>query len=263
MLSHRPSIEPVSHIMQSFDIEQAIFASSDRGSVKGYQLVARSPGIDRAMSQCLCRWAPTQLPSDDPEQWVINYFPIDDQRVAVTRTVIGGPEYSRRGGFQVVTLILVLTNEQFQAYRCNPILVVKTALAVGLLRLPASLDCEQLAPANLPVQPLVLPAESRRSRVVDSNGDSEQALLDSIVELVAELVADAQRIALIGADDPVRLVDNLIGKLSVDARRAFSFTTGLAPTVRRPFQAHFLANADLSRQRTLDAQNIKRIELNG
>jgi hypothetical protein len=243
--------------MQSFDIEQAIFASSERGSVKGYQLVARSPGIDRAISQCLCRWAPTKLPSDDPEDWVINYFPIDDQLVAITRTIRGGPEYSRRGGFQVVTLILVLTNEQFQAYRCNPILVTKTALALGLLRLPLNLDCDQLPLAKLPVQPLVLPAERRLSRVGDPDAESEHALLDN----VAEMVNSAKRIALIGADNPIPLLEDLIGKLSFEARRAFSFTTGLAPTVRRPFQAHFLANADLARQRTLDAQNIKRIEL--
>ena len=243
--------------MQSFEIEQAIFASSERGSVKGYQLVARSPGIDRAISQCLCRWAPTKFPSDDPEDWIINYFPIDDQLVAVTRTIIGGPEYSRRGGFQVVTLILVLTNEQFQAYRCNPILVIKTALALGLLRLPLNLDCDQLPTAKLPVQPLVLPVESKPSRVADRNDDPEREMLDS----VAELVTNAQRIALIGADNPIPLVEDLLGKLSFDARRGFSFTTGLAPTVRRPFQAHFLADADLARQRTLEAQNVKRIEL--
>jgi hypothetical protein len=125
-------------------VEQAIFASSDRGSVKGYQLVAKSSGVDRATSQELCRWAPSQIPSSDPSQWTINYFPVSDDFVAVTRTVLGGPEYSSRGGTQVVTLILILRDEQFLSYGCNSILVAKTALAMGCLKLPSEMTCEQL-----------------------------------------------------------------------------------------------------------------------
>lgn len=246
--------------MQTFKVEQAIFASSDRGSMKGYQLVARSPGVDRAISQSLCRWAPTQVPGDAPKAWTISYFPINDEMVAVTRTVLGGPEYSSRGGFQVITMILLLRNEQFHAYSCNPILVVKTALAVGLLRMPLNVDCDQLPVASLPSQPLLLPPESssQDAGLEDQVNASEAAALENI----ADMIRHAQRIALIGHHDPIAVVERLIPKLSLEARREFSFTTGLLPTVRRPFQAHFLPSADLARQRTLDSQSIARIELN-
>ena len=245
--------------MQTFKVEQAIFASSDRGSMKGYQLVARSPGVDRSISQSLCRWAPTQVPGDASESWMISYFPINDETVAVTRTVLGGPEYSSRGGFQVVTLILLLRNEQFQAYSCNPVLVAKTALAIGLLRLPLSVDCDQLPVANLPSQPLLLPPEASTPDpgLEDQVNESEAATLEKI----ADMIRHAQRVALIGDHDPIAIVERLIPKLSFEARRDFSFTTGLLPTVRRPFQAHFLPSADLARQRTLDSQSITRIEL--
>ncbi len=245
--------------MQTINVEQAIFASSDRGSMKGYQLVAKSPGVDRSISQALCRWAPTQIPSDAPDQWMINYFPINDETVAVTRTVLGGPEYSSRGGFQVVTLILLLRNDQFQAYSCNPILVAKTALAVGLLRLPLTIDCDQLPVVNLPRQPLVLPPDSSTEHS-DAVGRSI-AYQPETLDKIADMIQHAQRVALIGISDPIAIVERVISKLSLDVRREFSFTTGLSPTVRRPFQAHFLAKADLARQRTLDAQNITRVEL--
>ena len=81
--------------MSSMNVEQAVFASSDRGSVKGYQLVAKSQGIDRACSQELCRWAPTQMRSDDTSEWTINYFPVSDDSVAITRTVLATDDESR------------------------------------------------------------------------------------------------------------------------------------------------------------------------
>ncbi len=117
-------------------VEQAVFASSDRGRMDGYQVIAKSSGVDSRACKELCRWAPTRAPSHDPKKWTINYYPVSDDSIAVTRTVLGGPEYSCRGGTQVVTMILLLHNEQFISYDCNSIAVARTALMLGYLRLP-------------------------------------------------------------------------------------------------------------------------------
>jgi hypothetical protein len=226
------------------NVEQAVFASSDRGSVKGYQLIARSPGIDRLCSQQLCRWAPTQMLSDDTSKWTINYFPVSDDLVAITRTVLGGPEYSSRGGTQVVTLILVLRDEQFRSYSCNPIAVARTAMTLGWLRLPLDMTCQHLDPVSLP------------SRPIEDHGDELGDGHDQLLDEVTALVNEAQRVAVIGLDDPLDAVGRLIPRLAVETRRECSFTTGLTPAVRRPFQAHFLAAADAAMQRSLDSQNI-------
>lgn len=237
--------------LRSIGLEQAIFASSDRGSVKGYQLVCRSAGVDKALAQELCRWSPTQLPTDDPEDWTINYFPVTDDAVAVTRTVLGGPEYSGRGGTQVVTLILLLRDEQFASYAHNAMAVARTAMMMGQLRLPLSMACNQLPQAILPSRPVVEPPFAEES----GRGDPDGGLLDEITDLIN----DARRVAVIGLSSPVDAVERLIPRLSVETRRQFSFTTGLAPTVRRPFQVHFISSPDMIRQRTLDAQHIIRI----
>jgi hypothetical protein len=237
--------------METIKLEQAVFASSDRGRMKGYQLVSKSPGVDRESSQELCRWAPTQIPSDNPANWTINYFPISDETVAVTRTVLGGPEYSGRGGTQVVTLILLLTNEQFDSYSYNPIVVAKTAMAMGYLKLPMDMACEQLPLAELPTIPLVDPWNSRDER----EQDSYRQLLDE----VTELLMDSRRVAVVGLQKPIDAVERLVPRLTPEARRNFSFTTGLSPAVRRPFQAHFLSDSDVTKKRTLDAQSIIRV----
>lgn len=236
--------------MGVMNVEQAVFASSDRGRIKGYQVVAHSSGIDRAMIQELCRWAPTQIPSDDPKDWTINYFPILSDAIAVTRTVLGGPEYSGRGGTQVVTLILVLSDEQFMAYGYNPIEVAGAAMAMGYLRLPVDPDNEALPQAVLPSRPIV------ELNIENYIGERDEKLLDQVTVLVKEM----HRVAVVGFQDPIEAVRRIVPKLSVEARRQFSFTTGLTPTVRRPFQLHFLPSADLTRQRTLDAQDIVRID---
>lgn len=229
-------------------VEQAVFASSNRGRVRGYQVIARSTGVDRGVCQKLCQWTPTRPPSNDPDNWTINYFPVSDHSIAVTRTVLGGPEYSCRGGTQVVTLILLLKNEQFRSFACNSIAVARTALMLGYLRLPLEMPHEKLPTVMLPDRPII-----NKSIPPDS---AQQDSYDDLLGEIRDLVMQSRRVAIVGLAQPIDAVEGLLTKLSVEARRDFSFTTGLAPSVTRPFQAHFLPEADAAQRRTLDAQGI-------
>lgn len=235
--------------MHTMQVEQAVFASSDRGRMKGYQLVSKSPGVDREVSQELCRWAPTQMMSNDPDEWTINYFPVTPEFVAVTRTVLGGPEYSRRGASQVVTLILLLRDTQFEFYDYNPVAVSKTAMAMGYLRLPLNMEQEQIPQATLPIRPIIEPHASIQHET--SEGDSY-----SVLDEVRELLVDSRRVAVVGCPKPYEAVHRLIQSIPLNCRKEISFTTGLSPSVRRPFQAQFLTSADNSLQKTLESQSI-------
>lgn len=240
--------------MNTIQVEQAVFASSDRGSMKGYQLVARSSGIDAVVGQELCRWSPTKFPSHDPQQWTINYYSVNDNCVAVTRTVLGGPEYSGRGGTQVVTLILLLDRQAFMAYGCNPIAVANHALAMGALSLPLNLAHDLLPLATLPSEPIVDPL---RCTMHERNADPQ---CDAVCGQILQLLSQSQRVAVVGLPNPISAMAQLLSKLSPEQRWELCFTTGLTPTAVRPFQLHFLATADAASQRTLDTQNIVRID---
>ncbi|TWT83807.1 hypothetical protein CA13_52780 [Planctomycetes bacterium CA13] len=231
--------------METMNVEQAVFASSDRGSIKGYQLISKSSGLDRASRIELCRWAPTRLPSDNPSHWTLNCFPISNNSFAITRTVLGGPEYSGRGGTEVVTLFLVLRDEQFAAYGFNPIAVARTAMGIGWLRLPLDKSCAQLPPATLPIRSI---AESR---------NSVGKIDDCVVDEVVELLDDSRRVAVGGLDQPLDFVDCLISRMPAESRKCFSFTTGLSASVNRPFQAHFFSSDDSPNKQTLDSQGIQ------
>ncbi len=216
--------------------------------MKGYQLIAKSDGIDRLMSKELCRWMPSRAPSDDPKDWSINYFPLNNDFYAITRSVLGGPEYSARGATQLVTLILVLSEPQFAVYNNDPTSVARTAMAMGLLRLPLEMRCAQLPLASLPENPLL-----DSSRLPVSPASERETL---VLEKMTSLIAQKRRVAIVGRVDPFKTVSWLMAKLSMQARRELSFTTGLAPAIRRPFQAHFLPSVDKTVQRNLETQQI-------
>ena len=241
--------------MSHLQIEQAIFTSADSATMKGYQLVARSSGINRSIAQHLSRWSPSHgsLNDDDPNVWTINAFPLDGGMFAVSRTVLGGPEYSGRGGTQVVTQLLVLREDQFARYQCNAIAVARTAITLGEMRYQIA-PPSKLPTITLPDRPIVPCVEAphgptlKYHRVNPSDGVEAGLLLD-----VLQRLHDRQPVAVIGASDPIRFAGHVIERIPTDERPAISTTTGLEPTLGRPFRLHFLPTLDENRQRVFEA----------
>lgn len=235
--------------MKTVDVEQAIFASADHGAIRGYQLVARSRGIDRRGAQVLCRWSPTQLPGELPGGAALSCFPVSDETVAVARTFEGGPEYSGRGTAEVITRILLLRHDLFQAYAYNAVAVAQTALAMGLLKMPLEERRQSELPlAALPSCPLVdSPAGC---------GSEPPAPLAGLLDELRRRILAAQRVAVIGWGDPLETLRWLVPQLPEPIRRRFSFTTGLWPASQRPFQVHFFAVAGPPLQLRLRAQGV-------
>jgi len=229
-------------MMRMLEIDQAVFASADRGAIRGYQLVARSAGIDPTCSQTLCRWSPTQLPLGI-DQWALSYFGVAEDRVAISRTLWGGPEYSGRGSAEVVTVILLLRDDQFAAYAHDPLAVASTALALGWLRLPLDMTSSHLPYASLPSAPLLIP-------------DEDAGEIGQNVDAVVELILQQRRVAVVGPVDPWKVIQRVLTKVPQAARRRFSFTTGLLPALSRPFQLHFLASADTATRNSLRSQDV-------
>ncbi len=230
--------------MQS--VEQAVFTSSARSRMKGYQLVGKSAGIDREIGQELCRWAPTRRNTDNPDDWAISSFSLPNDLVAITRTTSGGPEYSDRGGRQIVTRMLVLRYDQLEGYDFNVIAFARTAIAMGGLTLPLDLDAEQLAPVRL--------ATFRIDSDPSPRGRCTTDATDRLIDHAATLIAEGRHVALVGATDPISTANQLIQRLPFQSRREFSVTTGLEPSIQRPFQCHFIARSDIKTRRTLDSQ---------
>lgn len=210
-----------------------IYGSTNRGTQRGYQLLGQSRSISDRLAGEFARWAPSHgsLQSNELEASSVNFFPIQEDQFIITRTVHGGAEYSGRGGFQVVTIALVLDQEQLAAYGNHPLDVVHTALALGNLILPRSMR-KVLHPVVMPRRPFgrksPTPCSTDTLRVVD------EAL---------HLIGAGQRVVVIGAADPLAVVDRMFCSGDVDPAK-LSFSTGLKPLSSRDFALQFLSAAD-------------------
>lgn len=249
-------------------IEQAIYTSADTGSMQGYQLVSRSAGIDRRLAAELCRWAPSHasLLSTDEDEWSISYYLAGDGWAAISRSLHGGPEYSSRGGMQVVTLILALPADQLEDYDCSPLALARTALALGYLRLQPP-TAGPLPALSLPKRPL--PNAGMKLAGPHAGDEAGRGALDRCgttlrnperldprLRQAIDLLRGNNRVAVFGLPDRLEACDLVLRHLPPAQRLGISFTTGLKPSVRRTFRLQFFPQESVSLRRSLSGQGI-------
>lgn len=229
--------------------EQAIYTSARTGGIRGYHLVARSSGIDEQQERSLVRWCPSHggLANSEPTAYSLNFHPVTDEWVALSRTVYGGPEYSARGGLQIVTRILLLRRDELAGYEYDPVTLAQVALALGLLRL------EPNAPETLPH--VELPDRPLRASPHDCDSSTNDR-----IERLMERLAGVERVAVIGSPEPLHVLRQLFSRLPERQRLDVSFTTGLMPSLHRCFRLHFLPAAGLGLRQQLVGQRICPLE---
>ncbi len=208
------------------ELEQALFTSTRSQKLSGYHVVARSAGVDETLAQALCRWCPSHdaMLSRKSNAFSINFFPLDEDRFGISRTVLGGPEYSGRGGLQTVTMVLIATRSQLAGYANDPISLLETARTCGYLSFVRSQPFHERA--VLPDRYALLPRlKGRLSR--------EAFVSDSTKSLLAD-----KSITLVDAPIARRAVQSVLHAMPMEKRLEISFTTGLKPSSQRPFRIH-------------------------
>jgi hypothetical protein len=225
--------------------EQAIYTSARTSRTRGYHLIAQSSGIDDQQARSLIQWCPSHagLVSSDTDANSLNFHPLHNGLVALSRTVYGGPEYSSRGGLQIVTRILLLHGDQLAGYDFDPIMLAHVALAFGHLRLEPNAP-QDLPAVDLPDRPLRAPCTGCDAATSD------------LVYRVWQYVSSNKRVAVIGVSSALHTLSQLFARIPQRQRLDFAFTTGLKPSMHRPFHLHFLPAADLSLQQQLAGQGI-------
>ena len=220
-------------------VQQAIFTSARTNRMCGYHVVARSAGIGEEIAGRLFAWGPTHASLADPDWGAssLNFFPLIDPWFAVGRTVYGGPEYSNRGGRQIVTVSLVLSRQQLAGYDNNPLILARTARALGHLRLLAAVP-ERLPTVDLPDCSASCPEPTR----------CPERVPDPLVESILERLRSGRRAAAIGVPEPLPVLEKVFLWTSLPDRLALSFTTGLKPSQHRPFRLHFLPDDEAIRR---------------
>ncbi len=230
-------------------VDRALFGSSNRGAIQGYQMLNWSAGIDARTSKELQQWAPTRLQNDDPNSWTVHCFRLSGNRVCIGRTFIAGYEYSGRGSLNVATVYLVVDSTLYEAYQCDGLAIYFMALALGHFCVHSDFEYGAVAPVTLPANAPMTSEFYVRPLQDDYMADSVHPT-PTYDELEYQLRM-RKRVAVVGMTDPISYAARLIDRLDPNVRTSLSFTTGLPLSIYRPFQLHFMETSNYHRQHTL------------
>lgn len=227
-------------------LQQAIFTSAKTHKVQGYHLVARSPGIDEPLARSLIRWCPSHgaIAGPEPDADSLNFHPLENGYFALSRTMFGAPEYSARGGLQVLTRALLLRAEQLEGYDHNPVTFALHLMALGHLRLEPSFPAE--------LDPLEVPRCCVCVTEPQSPGEAWSGLLG---ELTRTLSSNG-RACVVGLDDPLPVLSAALQRTAPRRRGEISFSTGLKPSKHRPMQLQFLPSINAKLRHQLESEKL-------
>lgn len=112
-------------------LDRGIYASDRSPMGVGYRLIASSAGITAEEKRAIVRCAPSQgnLCEDGPDATGLASFPLSSGRQAVLLSRHAGIEATARGGYNVLTHVLVLDQDDFALIGWDPFVVAQLTLA--------------------------------------------------------------------------------------------------------------------------------------
>ncbi|NIP86419.1 MAG: hypothetical protein GTO03_12955, partial [Planctomycetales bacterium] len=195
---------------------QAVFTSARTARSNGYQLVARSRGLDPRDAAALVRWGPSHDSLAASATRSMNFFPLPSGAHGLSLTVADGDEHSRRGGRRCYTHCLVCPAEDLESVSGNPWVIWEAADREGAF-LGRDFWSDSLPPLPLTV-----------------SADPARVPREVPPELLRALATG--RCGVVGVEDPEALVADVLAALAPCQRPACSFTTGLRHSPQRPFR---------------------------
>ncbi|NLX99553.1 MAG: hypothetical protein GXY83_25745 [Rhodopirellula sp.] len=237
-------------------IEQAVFTSAVTGRAAGYQIVAASPGIGERDLRELAAWGPSHdaLLTSTPGAASINFHPLPSGAFCVSRTTPAGWEYSGRGGARVYTQSLVVPPAVLARFSNNPFALVRAALAGGSIRVhddPPS----RLTPFRLSGRALAVDRGLLGRLLVHPGPDWMGALVQAAL--------GSRTLALIGGPPAEHIIAGVINCLPPECRTAFSFSTSLKFSSRRPFRIVALAHDAEEQRRAERLYDVTTLRITG
>ena len=223
-------------------IEQAIFTSARTDRSRGYQLVAKSPGVTPEVARELTSWGPSHGSLLGVGGWAtsVNFHPLSSDLWCVAHTRDAGEEYSGRGGPRVFTQSFIMAAADLARFGNNPFAVLRATRQAGHFAAESSVT-KALAAVDLPGEAAAVD-EGILAEFVERWGAERIAwLVESAISADVLLVA--------GAENREALLAGLLNCLPVECRPEWSFATGLVVSPRRPFRIHALDLSEVELRR--------------
>jgi hypothetical protein len=207
-------------------IQQAIYGSARATNASGYHMLAKSSGLGEEVTRELIQWCPSHDSlAGGALRLSINYHPLANGLMCVSKTVLAGAEYSGRSGENVLSHCLVAEREAWVAVANNPFAMLRAVEASG--RLAAACPGTNLLPIEVQAtSPLLDETGIRRGR---------RSCGPPGIRVLLQAILAGKRIVLQG-DHGEAACALAINLLPLFWRKNCSFSTGLKYSPRRPFQ---------------------------
>ncbi len=231
--------------MAHHEVDQAIYTSEKNYKRRGYQLVARSTGVNSDIAREISQWSPSHgaILSTERNAHCVSFFPVTPDKIAIGRTVYGLPEYSGRGGLQVYTHYLIVKREHLAGFDNDAWKLWTVARSQGLMQWAPRQD------SSLPTLSLI----DHWALV-----DAPQRHFDrsELVSSVRDSLASGRRVAVIDPERPFELLKHIFAAVAPESRLDVSFGVGLKPSVERPFKLQIIPKVDLDIRTTLSSEQV-------
>jgi len=232
-------------------VEQAVFTWDESADSSGYRITASSFAVGEADTRELTAWGPSSDSLLDAEAESLNFHPLPSGAFCVSRSLAAG-EICPDGGARVFTHCMIVPPETLAKFGNNPFAIHRVAS-----QQKQWLDRD---PAKAELEPLWLP-----------NGASpvDQTLLDSLaadpgpsnMAALVQTARDAAFTAVGGTPSPRALIAGLLACLPPECRPAFSFSTGLKFSPRRPFRVAAVSDDPAERCWVAGHPNVSLLDL--
>lgn len=237
------------YIGNAIECDFAIFGSAKTSRFSGYQLIHRSSGISDATAREISNWCPSHngIRGTEKAAESFNLFPIAFNQFVVSRTFYGGPEYSMRGGLNVLTLMLVFDSGDLDdSLDCHsPVEILRSALMQGHLRLDKETSNFRKE-FFLHVSPWF---------------DSSNAIPSELVDEILGFVVNGEPVVLVTKLDKLKLLKQLFDHAHFMGLPSVSVTTGLKMSSKRPFQVQIYSEKDDAMLRQIHRNGHQLIDL--
>jgi len=231
--------------------DYAIFTSIRSPMGNGYQVVAASRGVTAAEKSEIQRRSPSHnaLCSADEHAAGLSAYPLASGRYVVALSRYGNLEYSGRGGRCIDSHIVILDDDAYAAFDCNP-LRVQQALVDIIGPDPVSRPPRQLKPLELspdsspPGGTITLPP------AFGTNNDGLR------LTFLAKWMLAHQPVIVLGAEAPLSALEWTLMTLPAGWRHGLAISAGIKYATTRQLNWVMLDDSPADVQRMIGGHDI-------
>jgi hypothetical protein len=228
-MDHGATVVPVADDEQVILADQAIFTSIPSPVGEGYRIIASSPGVRLNEKKDITQRSPSNdsLCNTAPAATALSSYRLSSGRHCVACSRYAGMEHTARGSQRVHTHLVVLDDEAYRLFECDPIRVQRVMMeAIGetpILQPPAWMDRLRLT--------------CRGSADRNSSIEMHEPSLDAeqICYILSSLFA-GRRLVVVDAPEPMDLFEYVLITLPLSVRENLSASVGLKFSPLRQMQ---------------------------